>query len=139
MRVLLTLWALGIVAAGCGSADDDALTRADTVGAAGNGNFTLYVSNQSFEHPAIDIRVHIDGKLVVADEFEVEDQHTWVAFRLALRTGTHVIRAEASDAELRRTFRVKGKRWAVLDYWCCDDAEDPRFTFDVSKRPIAFA
>lgn len=139
MRFLLTLCALAILAAGCGSAD--ASVREDTVRAPGKGNFTLYVSNQSFERPTIDVRVEIDGRIVVAEEFEVEDQHNWLEFRLPLRPGSHVIHATSrrGGAELRRTFRVKGKRWAVLDYWCCDDAADPRFTFDVSKRPVAFA
>ena len=139
MRLLLTLCALGILAVGCGSVDPT--TRAEDVRGPGKGNLTLYVSNQSCERPAIDIRVEIDGKLLVSDEFEVGNQHNWVEFRLPLRSGAHVITAwsRQGDAELRRSFRVEGKRWAVLDYWCCDDPRDPRFTFDVSKRAIAFA
>jgi hypothetical protein len=139
VRVLLVLCALAIAVAGCGSGETR--TRAETARSPGPANFTLYVSNQSFERPTIDIRVEIDGTVVANDEFEVENQHNWVEFRLPLSRGRHVVRATSArgEAELRRTFRVKGKRWAVLDYWCCDDAADPRFTFDLSKRPIAFA
>lgn len=132
---------LAALTTGCGSAASETATRAEDTRAPAHANFTLYVSNQSFDRPAIDIRVEIDGKVVVRDGFEVEDQHNWVEFPLALRAGPHEIRATSAqgDAELLRTFHVRGKRWAVLDYWCCDDAADPRFTFDLSKRPIAFA
>jgi hypothetical protein len=138
MRSLLSLCALALLAAGCAAAD---VRGEEAPRSPGRGNFTLYVSNQSFERPEVDIRVEIDGEVVTSDEFPVENQHTWVEFRLPLRPGTHVIRvtSDQGGAALERTFGVRGKRWAVLDYWCCDDAKDPRFTFDVYKRPIAFA
>ena len=139
MRPVLSVCVIGLLAGGCGAAE--AVTREEGPRSPGRGNFTLYVSNQSFERAEVDIRVEIDGDVVASDEFPVENQHNWVEFRLPLRPGTHVIRAitERGDATLERTFRVKGKRWAILDYWCCDDAQDPRFTFDVFKRPVAFA
>jgi hypothetical protein len=139
VRGALSLCVLGLLAAGCAAAD--AVMREEAPRSPGSGSFTLYVSNQSFERPEIDIRVEIDGKVVASDEFPVENQHNWIEFRLPLRPGSHVIRAstERGDATLEHTFRVQGKRWAVLDYWCCDDAQDPRFTFEVFRRPVAFA
>ena len=139
MRFLLPLCALAVLAVGCGTTE--AVTREDPPRAPAKGNLVLYVSNQSFDRPEVDIRVEIDGHVVASDEFPVENQHNWVEFRLPLRPGKHVIRAttERGDATLERTFRVKGKRWAVLDYWCCDHGEDPHFTFALHKRAIAFA
>ena len=109
--------------------------------AAPNANFFLYVSNQSFARPTVDIRVEIDGRPVVADEFAVENQHNWVECPLRLGDGAHVLHAESTEggAAVIRTFRARGKRWAVLDYWCCDDPSEPKFTFYVARRPIAFA
>ena len=132
---------LAILAAGCGSFAAEREPDPTPRGSPARANVVLYVSNQSFERPTVDIRVEVDGRIVVDDEFPVEGQHNWVEFRLELPAGKHTLRAEtqAGDATTTRTFRVKGRRWAVLDYWCCDDASDPKFTFEVSKKRIAFA
>ena len=137
MRVLV-LAVASLLAGGCGAVQD--ASPREPPRAAGHGNFTLYVSNQSFERADVDIRVEIDGERVVDDQFSVENQHNWVDFRLPLRGGKHVLRATSTsgDAALERVFHTRGRRWAVLDYWCCDDADDPRFTFLISKRPLAF-
>ena len=138
---MLACLAVAAVALAVGCSSRDARRNETPRAGAGDANLTLYVSNQSFARPAVDVRVEIDGDVVVSDEFDVDDQHNWVEFSVPLASGSHVISAtsETGEAELRRTFRVEGERWAVLDYWCCDDARDPRFTFRVSKRPIVFA
>ncbi len=139
MRVLPALLVLALAAAGCGS--EAALPDPGPAAEPRGETVTLYVSNQSFDRPKVDIRVEIDGRVVVADDFAVENQHNWVEFRLRLRPGEHVLRAttQAGDATLERSFTVAGQRWAVLDYWCCEHGNEPHFTFDVSKRRIAFA
>jgi hypothetical protein len=104
-------------------------------------NFTLYVSNQSFERDTVDIKVVIDGRTAVDGDFAVEDQHNWVEYRFDLEDGQHTLRAESvrGDAVLEVGFKVKGNRWAVVDYWCCNGDGEPRFTFLVKPQPIAFA
>jgi hypothetical protein len=109
---------------------------------ADDGNFTLYVSNQSFDRAQVDIAVFIDDRLAVDDDFAVENQHNWIEFKYELADGSHAIRVESikGDAVLEKRFEVAGKRWAVIDYWCCDSGQgEPRFTFRVSNEPIAFA
>jgi hypothetical protein len=117
-------------------------TREDVkpVATAAPGNFRLYVSNQSFDRPGVDIEVLIDGVRVAAQEFAVEGQHNWIEFGIELMAGEHRLRAEsrAGEAEFTKTFRTGAKNWAVLDYWCCGEPDDPRFTFTLSDRPFAF-
>jgi hypothetical protein len=105
------------------------------------GNFTLYVSNQSFDRDDVDIRVLVDDRPVVDGDFAVENQHNWVEYRFDLDDGRHTLRAESlrGEAVLEGAFRVEGKRWAVVDYWCCGNAGEPKFTFLVRREPIAFA
>jgi hypothetical protein len=137
--VLATL-ALG----GCGRATDKSPPVAQGPPAleqAENGNFTLYVSNQSFERDNVDIAILIDGRPAVDDDFDVGNQHNWIEFRFELADGEHTLRVDSlgGDAVLEKRFEVKGKRWAVVDYWCCNDPREPKFTFRVSAQPLAFA
>ena len=139
---MLLVAALGL--AGCGGAAGETSPVAQgrpALEQAKDGNFTLYVSNQSFERDNVDITVLIDGRAAVAADFAVGDQHNWIEFRFRLEDGQHALRVDSldGDATLERRFVVKGKRWAIVDYWCCDDVSDPRFTFRVSSQPIAFA
>lgn len=84
-----------------------------------NGNFHLYVSNQSFAISPVDIKVFIDGKLVVKEAFFVGNQDNWQTFVLKLSPGRHKVVAESSKgcAKLEQTFEVNDKLWIALAYW----------------------
>lgn len=84
-----------------------------------NGNFTLYVSNQSFAIDPVDVRIHLDGELVVSDYFHVEDQHTFVPFKLSVAKGKHHIKvwSDKGDAEIERDFELADQDIAVVMYW----------------------
>jgi hypothetical protein len=137
--------ALGICAlAGCGTEATESPPIAEgppPLEETDHGNLTLYVSNQSFEREQVDIRILIDSRPAVDDEFAVEGQHNWIEYRFDLDDGRHTLRAESlqGDAVFERDFSVKGKRWAVVDYWCCHGPSEPRFTFLVRPEPIGFA
>ncbi len=105
------------------------------------GNFRLYVSNQSFDRPTVDIEVFIDGVRLARRDFEVRGQHNWIEFGAELTAGEHQLRAVSEDgkAELKKSFNTGAKNWAVLDYWCCGEPDDPKFTFSISDKPVAFA
>lgn len=111
-----------------------------------NGNFHLYISNQSFAVSLVDIKVFIDGKLVVNGSFEVGSQHNYQLFVLKLSSGRHKIVAESSKghARLEQIFDVNDRPWATLTYWFYPKAEGgakpcpPQFKFDLSKEPIYF-
>ena len=108
------------------------------------GNFILYVSNQSFAINPVDIKVYIDGQVAVEQEFDVGNQHNWQAFQYSLPNGTHQLRVQSrkGQAKLQKEFEVKGKHWAVLDYWFYPDTHyEPtpkHFTFGVSDKPVYF-
>ena len=143
MRLLL-VFAAALVLVGCGGGSEDPASVIEgppPLEQAEDGNFTLYVSNQSFDHGRVDITVWINGFVAVDDEFEVGNQHNWSEYRFNLADGPHTIRAETATGEaiLEETFQVKAKRWAVVDYWCCNDLSEPKFTFNISAQPIAFA
>jgi hypothetical protein len=123
-----------------GAATDAVAPREPSVPQAPDGNFVLYVSNQSFDLPRVDIRIEIDGRVAVDEKFDVEGQHNWLEFRFDLPRGRHTLKAVSTvgDAERSWSFNVKGKHWAVVDYWYYPG--DPKhFSFDISDEPIGFA
>jgi hypothetical protein len=148
-RVFVLILA-SLALAGCGktAADTGGTTPGDVQNPAAEnrlpedpeGRFTLYVSNQSFDIPEVDIRIRIDGLVAVEETFAVEDQHNWVEFVFDLSEGTHVIEAvsQRGGAELVRRFAVTAKHWAVVDYWYYP-GEKKRFSFSISDTRIGFA
>lgn len=100
----------------------------------------LYVSNQSFDDERVRLTVEVDGVLVVDDDFDVEGQHNWVRFALAMPAGDHEVTASSdTGAVLDETFRVPGDqpRFAVLDHWGEDGTAD--LTWSFHRKPVAFA
>jgi hypothetical protein len=112
-----------------------------------NGNFHLYVSNQSFAISPVDIKAFIDGELVANGLFAVgANQDTYQEYVFKLSPGRHKIVAVSSKghAKLEQTFEVNDKSWVALNYWYYPKAEGgvepcPRhFSLLVSKEPIYF-
>jgi hypothetical protein len=142
---LLPVLAVALALAGCGGGSEDqapAIEGPPTLEQAEDGNFTLYVSNQSFDRGKVDITVWINGFVAVDGQFEVGSQHNWSEYRFNLADGPHTIRAATAAGEtvFEESFEVEGKRWAVVDYWCCDSSQgEPKFSFLVSEEPIGFA
>ncbi len=99
-------------------------------GCASESEFILYVSDQSYELSPVDIKVYIDDKLVIDDNFEVGNQHNWESFDFKLKQGKHTIKAVTAEGIVfEDEFTVLGKRWAVLNYW--KDSTVNKFTFDI--------
>jgi len=109
-----------------------------------NANFILYISNQSFEEPLVDIQVVIDGQSIVKDEFEVKNQHYWKVYALNLPRGDHTLHAKAEKGitEINRSFKVSGNHWAVLNFWGngknTDASKLRGLAFDIYDKPIGF-
>jgi hypothetical protein len=111
-------------------------------GAWSGTGLTLYVSNQSFDDPSVDITVTIDGRVVVDEEFDVEGQHNWKTFELDLGPGEHTLRAESSTGAVHEAVFVlpEGEpRWAVLDNWWYPEEGERHFTFSIHDEPVGFA
>jgi hypothetical protein len=74
----------------------------------------------------------------VIGDFDVEGQHRWVLFDIAVPVGALRIRANSLHGQASLTgesLEVPGERWAVLEY-----GYEPRsrFTLRLSDRPVAF-
>ncbi len=121
--------------------EDDILSEAE------EGNFILYVSNQSFDNERIDIKVYIDGLLAVDEIFYVEDQHNWKQYQFNLSEGIHTIKVKSKkgDATYNQAFVIAdGQQWGVLDYWTKKKGSRLQkwlaeyFTFKIYAEPVYF-
>ena len=107
-----------------------------------NGGFTLYVSNHSSAIDPVDVRVEIDGELVVSDYVHYGTGHTVVPFGLSLTRGKHRIRiwSAKGDAELSREFELIDHDVGVVNYNYYPESQDnpvPRkFEFGTQKGPL---
>ena len=109
-----------------------------------NGNFVLWVGNQSFAITPVDIRVTLDGVPVLHKYFAVGNQHNWEKYTFRLKPGQHTLKAttKKGSSTISRQFDVQGKHWAVLDYWFYPNSHfspTPRqFMFQIKGKPIGF-
>ncbi|MCK9555939.1 hypothetical protein M0R36_09035 [bacterium] len=103
-------------------------------------NFILYISNQSFDVNPVDIKIYIDGKLVVNQDFDVTGnrvpQHNWQKFEFNLSIGSHrlFVSSKKGDATLEKEFEISKKHWAVVDYWYY-----PKVTGGAGPTPKSFS
>lgn len=108
---------------------------------------TMYVSNQSFDDPTVAVTIRVDGEVVVDRQFDVEGQHNWVEFELALPVGEHELVASSdTGVEDSFTFAIQKDEplWLVVDYWWSGGGQDAagdegQFTFRTSDEPVGFA
>ena len=116
-----------------------------------NGNFTLYISNQSFAVNPVDIQVYIDDDQIIDQKFDVSGergvpQHNWIPFHFKASPGSYRLHVESKKGEavLDTTFEIKDKHWAVIDYWNYPEVSGgagptpPKFTFNFQDQPIGF-
>lgn len=89
--------------------------------------FTLLVSNQSFDLSQVDIRIAIDGRLAVTGDFLVESQHTWVPFDFDLTPGSHTLEVTSADvtATLTQPFDMDDRKWGVVMFWYGEGGTEP--------------
>ncbi len=141
--VYATVAAAALVAlAGCGSRSLPPMPVADGSLLSPGGGFTLYVSNQSVDIDPVDVRVEIDGELVVSDYFRVGSGHFFEPFTLALANGKHHIRiwSERGKVELSKDFTLSGEDTGVVTFWHNPGSEynaTRRLDFESETGPFA--
>ena len=132
---------------GCNDFSDNTNTEIQELSEDKNGNFILYVSNQSFAINPIDIKIYIDDMIAVNEEFDVGIQHTWKPFQFNLPTGTHKIKIESviGNSILEKNFDIiDNKHWALAQYWYYPensggaDLAPKHFSFDIKNELYYF-
>ena len=137
-RILLLIIAT-LTLSGCTSLE---LPKAQSALLDPQGSFTLYVSNQSFAISPVDVRVEIDGELVVSDFFPVGTGHSFRSFKLSLAKGKHEIRiwSVRGGAEQAKAFELKDHDVGDIAYWYYPRSHynpTPRkFDFRTQKGPL---
>jgi len=99
-RVLLVMVVL-LYVGGCEGETRDVNSVEDILEQEEKGNFTLYVSNQSFAISPVDITIHIDGKKAVDSKFDVGNQHIWIGYSFSLSKGEHKLVAVSKKGDAR--------------------------------------
>ena len=136
---------VAMVAPGCGSTatTPPGSTNETSLKPTPDGNFVLYVSDQSFKLPTVDITIRIDGKVAVSDDFAVGNEHNWIKYRFALGRGMHHLAAitHAGHARVEGRFRIDGKLNGVVNYWYSpgNPGGERKMTFDHTTHEIGFA
>ena len=105
------------------------------------GNFSLTVSNQSFDIDPVDILVKIDGITVIDDEFLVKQQHNYHHFEFLLKPGTHTIYAESNrgNHQLNEEIIIEKELWASLDFQYHEGDETlPELRLIISETELGF-
>ena len=104
-------------------------------------NFSLTVSNQSFDNDSVDITVMIDNNTVISRVFDVGGQHNFYHYDFSLEAGPHIITAKSvlGNAEFTQEFVIEDDFWGYLSYWYdIDDENTPLFYFELSKTRMGF-
>ena len=129
--------------AGCGSQEGGSSAAGTALQTPSDGNFVLYVSDQSFALGQVDITVRIDGKVAVNDEFAVGNEHNWKQYRFTLGPGVHHLTAvtHQGHARIAGIFRIDKTLNGVVDYWYSpgDPGGQRTLTFTHTPNQIAFA
>ena len=101
----------------------------------------VYVSNQSFEKPWVDIQVGLAGTPAIEGEFDVASQHNWILFDFDVAPGpvALTVTSAVGGAGLEQAIDVPAERWIVIDYWYSPgDAEGERFTATLHETQPGF-
>jgi hypothetical protein len=128
-----------------------ATSTPDTTPPKGTGTLELYVSNQSFNIDPVDIVVSLDGKEIIAQDFDVEGQHNWVRFNIDVPTGSHKLAVTANGGSAQRDLPIEigtSTLFGVINFWAecgeqptgidrCD--VEPKIEITLQDTPPAFA
>jgi len=96
----------------------------------------IYVSNQTAEVNPVNIKVSIDQKAILNQNFPCGSGHNWSRFKVSLKEGRHqlVVTSSNGDAGLDVVFTVDKPMWLVIDYWGKN-----HFQLVISHEPVGFA
>jgi hypothetical protein len=135
--VILAL--LSAVPTGCIDIGEELMMPVD------RGNFVLYVTNQSPTIRSVDVRVYIDGRRAVQQEFTYGFAHNFVRFEFNVSEGKHTLLMASSRVRDEQTmdFVLLSTPYAVVTFWSAttlsyaDGGDPPHFTVDLlATQPL---
>ena len=109
-----------------------------------NGNFILFVSNQSSEISLVDIRIYIDNELAVNQEFANKGGHNWIKYQFKLKDGNHTLYSTSTNGKARKdtTFTLPKTPYSIIDFWYHSASEGNKeigeFSILFSDQPPGF-
>ena len=103
-----------------------------------DGNFILFVSNQSSNPDPVDIKISIDGKLAVSQEFLNKGGHNWIKFEFQLTDGNHILFSSSSKANISKDtlFVLPKTQYSVVDFWYSPQSSG---SIEIKKFIISFS
>lgn len=97
-------------------------------------NFVISVTNQSRYKPNVKLKVYIDGKLMISNNFKVKDSHTVIDYYYSLSKGNHKI-SVVSDKNTMTEGNIdikEEKEYAFISYFHSDNSS-PKIHLKVSN------
>lgn len=96
--------------------------------------FTLHAGNQSGHKNKVDIKVWVDGTLIVNEYFLVRNHHYWKPYKFQICDGWHELEAESSIGGARKRFKFEVTHdadYGLLSFWNNPEEKLPSsFTFN---------
>lgn len=84
-----------------------------------NGNFSIYVSNQSSSLDPVDLKITIDGKLAVRQEFFCENGNNHIKFQFQIDEGEHKLSVSSIKGNIGKdtTFTLSTTPYCSISFW----------------------
>jgi hypothetical protein len=102
----------------------------------GSGSIAIWVSNQSFEDPSVDMIVEVDGEVVAEDTYHVEGQHTWIHYEVPVGPGFHEIVVDTpSGDDVAWNTGAEAGNGVVVSWWGLATYEDD----DEQTEPVVLS
>jgi hypothetical protein len=153
LKIVFGIMLLISILSSFGCRNDLRLPLVDNSLASKDGNFTLYVSGTSTVINRVDIQIRIDGKVVVAEYFDIRSRksmrrmhHHHKRFVLSLPKGPHTIdiHSDQESINLKESFTITDRHWATVGFWYFPegnytDSTTPKgFFFRIQDKRIIF-
>jgi len=84
------------------------------------GNVILYISNQSSNLETVDIKVLVNGKVLVCDIFPTENFHNYKKYPLKISPFVlHKIEVVSEKAQVKKEEQLRFffMTWVMVDFW----------------------
>jgi len=102
------------------------------------GNVMFYVSNQNPDVSPVDIKVLINNKTAVDEDFYYSKSfptfskpgHVWEKYKFKIEPGNHTIKILSPKGELERKIEITANHWIVIAF------SENGFEFSIDSSPI---